>query len=279
MNVKPLDARFEGVGGGKRVRVARAGDGPPVLLLHGYPENLQIYCALAPALAARGLCAIALDWPGLGFSDPWPGGATPFHLGDRIVAILDAFGLERASLFGTDMGGQPVLACAARHPERVERVVVSNSLVLPDERTSWEIRVLRRFGWNRLVLQRLPGIVFARAERTFLPPGVRLPEEIRGDLWTAFRRADVRAFIVRMCAGYQGSLPALADVYPSIARPVLALWGERDKHFPPAHGEGLAARIPGCRLDVVPGGEHWMALDRAEDVAARAAAFLLGGGA
>jgi len=271
-----LDARFETVAEGRRLRVARLGEGPPVVLLHGYPENLQLYCALVPELAARGLTAVALDWPGMGSSDPWPGGATPFHLGDRIVALLDALGIERASLLGTDMGGQPALACAARHPERVERLIVSNSLVLPDERTSWEIRVLRRFGWNRAVLRFLPRIVFGRAERTFLPPGVRLPDDLRADLWAAFRRQDVRAFIVRMCAGYQGTLPHLAQVYGSIARPTLALWGEDDRHFPPAHGEGLAARVPGCRLEVLAGAGHWMAFDRAREVAERVAAFVLG---
>ena len=65
---------------GQRVRVARLGSGPPLVMLHGYPDNLQIWCKLAPRLAHR-FETIAFDWPGMGRSDPWPGGAAPSHMG------------------------------------------------------------------------------------------------------------------------------------------------------------------------------------------------------
>jgi pimeloyl-ACP methyl ester carboxylesterase len=258
---------------GRRLRVARLGSGPPLVLLHGYPDNLQIWCELAPRLADR-FEVIAFDWPGLGYSAAWPGGATPLHLADRLRALLDAWGIERAHLAGMDMGGQPALALAARHPERVLGQVVMNSLVLPDERTSWEIRVMRQFGWNRLILRWLPWIVFRRAESTFMPPGVRLPPDLRADLWGAFRRAEVRRFLVRMCAGYQGSLPRLPGLYGRISCPTLVLWGERDSHFPPAHAERLHAAIPASCLIILPAAKHWMAWYRAEDVAARIGEFL-----
>src|SRR5262249_7073814 len=149
---------------GRPVRVARLGDpaAPPVVFLHGYPDNLQIWCELLPRLADR-FRVVAFDWPGLGYSAGWPGGATPSHLADRLLALLDAWGVARASLVGLDMGGQPALAFAARHPDRVDRLVVMNSLVQHDAPTSWEIRVLRRFGWNRVILRRLPWCVFRRA--------------------------------------------------------------------------------------------------------------------
>ena len=76
---------------GRRLRVARLGSGPALVLLHGYPENLQIWCGLAPALADR-FTVIAFDWPGMGYSDAWPGGATPFHMADRLLALLDCLG-------------------------------------------------------------------------------------------------------------------------------------------------------------------------------------------
>ena len=261
------------VSGGRRLRVARLGSGPPLVLLHGYPDNLQIWCELAPRLADR-FTVIVPDWPGMGQSEPWPGGATPFHMADRLSTLLDGWGLGPVALAGLDMGGQPVLAFAARHPGRVRRLVVMNSLVQWDEGTSWEIRILRRFGWNRLLLNRLPGLVFRRAERTFLPRGVRLPTELRADLWGAFRRPEVRAFIAKMCAGYQGTLPRLPELYPTIAVPTLILWAGRDRHFPISHGERLHEAIPGSRLEVLPDAEHWMPWYRAEEVASRLGAFL-----
>ncbi len=261
-----LDATFESMEGGRRLRVARLGNGPPLVLLHGYPDNLQIWSALAPILADR-FEVIAFDWPGMGYSDAWSGGASPFQMANRLLALLDRWGIQRATLAGIDMGGQPALVFAAQHPERTAGLVVMNSLVLWDEATSWEIALLRRFQLNRLIIRHLPRVVFNRAERTFLPPWVSLPRELRSDLWRAFQRVEVRKFISRMCAGYQATLPRLPELYSRITCPTLILWGENDKHFPPAHGERLHRMISASRLSIVPQAEHWMVYYLAEKVA------------
>jgi pimeloyl-ACP methyl ester carboxylesterase len=190
------------------------------------------------------------------------------HLAERLAALLDEWGVARAAVVGMDMGGQPALALAAERPERVERLAIMNSLVMWDERTSWEIALLRKFGWNRIILRRLPGTVFKRAEQSFLPSGTRLPDELRADLWESFRRPEVRAFIIKMCAGYQGTLERLAALYPRIRCPLRVVWGARDSHFPPAHAERLAAAVEGARLTVLPDGHHWMAHHLAPQVAA-----------
>jgi pimeloyl-ACP methyl ester carboxylesterase len=257
---------------GRRLRVARLGGGPPLVLLHGYPDNLQLFCQLAKHLARR-FTVIAFDWPGMGESDEWPGGTTPQHMAEHLRALLDAWGLARAMVLGVDMGGQPALVLAARHPERVERLCVMNSLVMPERDTSWEIRLLRRYRWNERLIRWLPRLVFLRAERTSLPQGVALPRELRADLWGAFRRPEVRRFVSRMCGGYQGSLPRLPELYPAIRCPTLVLWGERDRHFPPVHARDLHEAIPGSRLALVPGGEHWMAWHAAPEVAAHILAW------
>ena len=257
---------------GRRLRLARVGAGPPLVLLHGYPDNLQIWCELAPRLADR-FDVIAFDWPGMGQSEAWPGGTTPAHMADRLGALLDAWGIERATVVGMDMGGQPALAFAARLPERARALVVMNSLVFGDEETSWEIRLLRQFGWNRFVLRRLPRLVFWRALWTFLPRGVTLPAALRADLWDSFRRPEVRAFISRLCAGYQGTLPRLPELYGQVRCPTLVLWAGGDKHFPPVQAERLHTAVAGSRLEIVPGAEHWMPWYLADDVAGRIKAF------
>jgi pimeloyl-ACP methyl ester carboxylesterase len=256
-----------------RVRVARLGKGPPLVLLHGYPDNLQIFCALAPRLADL-FTVIAFDWPGMGASDVRPGGTTPDHMADRLLELLDGWGIDRASVAGMDIGGQPALSLAARHPERVDRLVVMNSLVLASEETSWEIRLLRRYRWNESLLWSWPRLVFWRAVRTSLPAGVRLPAELRQDLWQGFRRPEVRRFISRMCGGYQGALARLPELYLRIRCPTLVLWGGRDRHFPPAQARGLHRAILGSELAILDGAEHWMAWHRAEEVAARIGGFL-----
>jgi len=268
-----LSTSVEKLSSGRLLRIARLGSGPPVVLLHGYPDNLQIWSELAIRLADH-FEVIAFDWPGMGYSEAWPGGTTPFHMAERLHKILDELEIERASLVGMDMGGQPALVFAATHPERMHRLVVMNSLVLWDENTSWEIDVLRKYGWNRLILRKLPRLVFWRAERTFLPRGRRLPAELRADLWKSFSRSDVRSFIARLCAGYQGTLMQLPEAYQKINCPTLVLWGEQDQHFPPNHARRLSALVPGSSLEIIPGGEHWMAWYLADTVAQSIRTFL-----
>lgn len=270
-----LTTTTDDICGRGRLRLARLGSGPPLVLLHGYPETLQVFSALAPLLAEDHE-VLAFDWPGMGHSDPWPGGATPFHLADRLVVLLDTLKLPRATIVGMDMGGQPALAFAARHGDRVERLVVMNSLVIPDAHTSWEIAMLRHLGLNRLILRWLPRVVFHRAVHTFLLRRTSLPETVRADFWEGFRRPQVRAWIAKMCSGYQGTLGTLAQEYSSIQCPTLALWGERDHHFPPPHGRVLAERIPKATFRQIPSGQHWMVLEKPAEVSAAIREFIAG---
>jgi pimeloyl-ACP methyl ester carboxylesterase len=258
---------------GRKLRVARLGSGPAVILLHGYPDNLQVWSELAPRLAWS--CeVIAFDWPGMGYSEAWTGGATPFDFARRLRTLMDDWAVERATIIGHDMGGQPALAFAAEHPDRTSGLVVMNSLVIWDEKTSWEIALLRKFGWNRVLLERLPRAVFFRAIRTFLPRGYKLSPELRGDLWESFHRPEVRKYVVRMCAGYQGTLPHLKQLYPTIRTPCIFLWAERDKHFPVAHAKKLAEMVPGAAFEEISGAGHWMALNQAEEVSSSILRFL-----
>ena len=69
-----LDTRLVTTREGHKLRVARVGDGsPPLVLLHGYPETLQIFCRLANFLAYH-VEVIAFDWPGMGQANPGPAG-------------------------------------------------------------------------------------------------------------------------------------------------------------------------------------------------------------
>jgi len=258
---------------GKRLRVARLGAGPPIVCLHGYPDNLQVWSEIATVLAASHQ-VIAFDWPGMGYSEVWPGGATPEHQAERLLNLLDNWQLERASLLALDMGGQPALTFAAKYPQRTGSLVIMNSLVIPDEQTSWEIQLLREFGWNRFLLRWFPRAVFYRALHTFLPAEFRLSPELHGDFWNAFRRPEVRSFVSKMCAGYQGRLPLLPKFYGQIQAPTLILWAEQDGHFPPSHATQLHQQVRSSELKIIPGGRHWMPLYRSEELGETIADFL-----
>lgn len=265
---------FKVLSNGKRLRFSRSGAGRDVVFLHGYPDNHRIFDKVTDTLQTDFRCW-AIDWPGMGDSEEWPGGATPAHMAGRLAQILAELGIERPVLVAHDMGGQAILEFAAADPQSVAKLIVMNTLAFGDGPTSWEIRWLRDYGWNRRILKYLPHAVFWRGLLTFLPKGSSLSAAVRKDLWLSFKRASVRRFISKMCAGYQGVLPKLPARYAQIDTPTLILWGEHDAHFPVAQGERLHASIVGSRFRVLPSGTHWMVWARAEEVAAEIREFLL----
>ena len=194
---------------GRQLRVARAGHGESLILLHGYPDTLHVWQPLFSRLAAR-YAVTAFDWPGMGDSEAWPGALSPTDLAHRLRTLLDHWGLQQATVIGADMGGQPALVLAALHPDRVRRVVVMNSLVLGDAPTSPEIAILRRLGLNRLIMAWLPGLVLSRCLRTFLAAGVELPRDVKDDVGRCWYRPEVRSTVARWCGDYEAALPGTA---------------------------------------------------------------------
>lgn len=252
---------------GRSVRFARTGAGPPLVCFHGYPETGLLYERLADRLADE-FAVVAVDWPGLGGSDPWPGSVGPGDRAAQIPTLLDCLGYDDAYLLGTDMGGPPALLAAARHPDRVRGAIASNSLLFGDGDTSVSIALFRTLPIvNRLALQHAPRIVFRRALGTFLPSDVRLDEHLRRDFWERFRRRSVRDRLAAMCADYEAALGGFEAEYADVSPPVLACWGTEDRHFPPSQGRRLVEVVPDGTFAPIEAGHHWMAWHEADRVA------------
>lgn len=115
--------------GGVRTHVALAGadDAPPVLLVHGWPQNWWVWRHVIPALADR-FRVIAPDLRGHGWSAAPAAGYEKEQLASDMLAVLDALGVERATWVGHDWGGWSGLLAALRAPARIERLL---SLCVP----------------------------------------------------------------------------------------------------------------------------------------------------
>ena len=100
------------------------GDGPPLLLVHGWPESWYAWRLLMPELA-RDFEVIAVDQRGMGLSDKPQDGYDAGTLAGDLVALMDALGHERFAVVGHDTGYIISYALAADHPDRVERLVVA----------------------------------------------------------------------------------------------------------------------------------------------------------
>ena len=111
---------------GARLHVAEIGSGPPVLLVHGWPQHWWAWRSLMPLLAAD-FRVMALDLRGFGWSEVTPRGYRKDELADDVVGVLDALAIDRVNLVGHDWGGIVGLLACLNHPDRVERFVAMNT--------------------------------------------------------------------------------------------------------------------------------------------------------
>jgi pimeloyl-ACP methyl ester carboxylesterase len=107
-----------------RLHAVTGGEGPPLLLVHGWPETWYGWRLLMPALA-RDFEVIAVDQRGMGLSDNPAGGYDTGTLAGDLVAMMDALGHQRFAVVGHDTGLAISYALAADHPERVARAVLA----------------------------------------------------------------------------------------------------------------------------------------------------------
>ncbi|PBQ31790.1 hypothetical protein CNR22_08420 [Sphingobacteriaceae bacterium] len=253
----------------KRLRYFELGDkkNSVFVLLHGYPDNLQIWHKLAPLLA-KTYYVVGFDWPGMGNSEAWAGGATPVVMANRLKKIAEHFRLKKINILAQDMGGQAALVFASLYPEDTQSVCVMNSLLMWSEKTSWEITLLRKFRFNEFVLNYLPQLVFQRAKRTFVEGNISVIDtELENDLWLHFKKREVRQYIVRMCAGYGAQLKKLPEYYKNIKCPVSLIWAEKGKHFSISHAYAFKELCPQTEIVLIKDAQHWMVLNRQEEIA------------
>jgi len=109
-----------------RLHAVTGGEGPPLLLVHGWPQFWYQFRLIMPTLA-RDFSVVAVDQRGIGLSDKPPGGYDTATLASDLVALMDALGHHRFALYGTDVGMPIAYAVAADHSDRVERLVVSEA--------------------------------------------------------------------------------------------------------------------------------------------------------
>lgn len=111
---------------GIRFHYAEQGEGPLVLLLHGFPERWFSWRAQIPALAARGYRVVAPDLRGYGESERPTEGYDIANLARDVAELIPALGADTATVIGHDWGGAITWEAIARHPDRITRSAVLN---------------------------------------------------------------------------------------------------------------------------------------------------------
>jgi pimeloyl-ACP methyl ester carboxylesterase len=249
---------------GLRIHCVAAGDGPPVLLLHGGGlDSGQFTYRYTIGPLAEEHRVFAPDWPGYGHSDkPDVEYTLPFFV-DFLGWLVDALGLERSSLVGLSMGGAAALGFALSAPERVEKLVLVDSYGLGGD-VPWgrlgylmvhapllgglTYALLRRS--NAMIRWSLYGLVHDRkvVTKSMVDEVARLLADPRsGYAWASFQKSEV---------GWNGLRTDFSSRLSGLSAPTLLVHGAHDAAVPLAWARRAEERIPQGELEVFPDCGH-----------------------
>lgn len=239
------------------MHVARFGHGgPPVILIHGFGTSSFLWRHVGPQLAQAACTAYAIDLFGHGESDrPFDADFSIPAQAEYVDVALTALRIARATIVGVDLGGGVALRLAATRPERVERLVLINSIAL-DEIPAGDLKALNRYT-ARSVLRVARGVMGVAPLLTpILQGSVVSPDHMPMPLVARYLAPYVGREGVRHLLALARSIRA-GDLDEAelrrIRAPTLILWGEEDRWLDGRVGDRLANAIPGARLERIPG--------------------------
>ncbi|HEY3210324.1 MAG TPA: alpha/beta hydrolase [Actinomycetota bacterium] len=253
--------------GGVRIAYRRAGDGPPVVLLHGWPVDSREWSRQIDGLSDE-FTVVAWDGPGAGSSSDPP---ETFRLPDWaecLAGFIDVLGLAPAHVGGLSWGGGLALELYGRHPEVVRSLILVSAYAgwrgsLPPEEVEQRLQLMVRNS-------ELPPAEWTPALiKTLLTD--RATEEMVEDLTSIMSEFHPAATRVALRAFAETDL---REVLPRIDVPTLLLYGEEDVRAPRRVWEPLHSGIPGSKLVLVPEVGHMIDIEAAERFNAEVRSFL-----
>jgi pimeloyl-ACP methyl ester carboxylesterase len=244
-----VEPRYEDLTG-LRVRYVRRGHGPAVVLVHGLASSMYTWADVIPALA-KDHDVVAVDLPGFGGSDI-PDDLSPSVYPDTVLALMDRLGISRATLIGNSLGGAVAVVLAARHPERVRRLVLIDSagFNLDPSRRPLILRLLG-FGPVAAALDALPvrrSVVTAALRQVFYDRAHVTPEKVEEYLAPLARPGATEAIRSLLARQAAFGLPALVR---EVRVPTMIVWGRNDRWIPAADADRFASAIPAARKVVL----------------------------
>jgi pimeloyl-ACP methyl ester carboxylesterase len=249
---------------GMRIRYVRKGSGPPLLLVHGFASSIYTWADALSPLAERH-DVIAVDLPGFGGSDI-PAGFDSHASAEFLARAMDALGLARASLAGNSLGGALAAVTAARHPDRVEKLVLLDA-------AGYNFAQADRPAMLRLAARLPAGVLAALPQRPLTRQGLEqvffedtrvTPEKVEEYLAPAVR-PGAQQFAHRLLTQSDGF--GLPEALRRVRAPTLVVWGADDTWIPVRDADRFVRDIAGARKVILERCGHVPQEERPAEVA------------
>lgn len=282
--VELLGAQVHMLRGRYRTRVIEAGEGEPLLLLHGTGGHAENYIRNIMPLA-RHFHVFAMDflWHGRSQTTGFEPQILP-ALVDQVADVLDTIGEQSAHIEGQSLGGWVAMRFALAHPQRLRKLILTTAMGYRPTQGSVPgytepDRTQRRTGTLDILRNPTPENVRARLARILAHPEI-LPEEAIAVRHALYNDPELNAvqqqFVFHYLGGEEPRRHLISDeLAAQIAAPTLVYWGDKNSTPPPV-GARLAQMIPGARFFSAPETGHWAQFENHEIHNREVLAFLRG---
>lgn len=269
---EPKDATFLEVDG-TRVRYVDVGEGPPVVLLHGFASSIENWLAVMPRLVKEHRI-IAIDLRGFGWTDRPVADYSPEAQARLLKAVLDERGVTgKISLVAHSWGSSVALAYALAQPQQVERIALYDAWVYDSQLPSM-FHMARAKGIGEVLFS----LFYDQRADERITLGFYDPEFVSEalveDVERAFERPGTRAAALEAVRGMD--FTRMEEKYQQITAPTLLLWGREDVVTPVSIGERLVRQLPKAKLKIYPRCGHFPMLEAASESTRDLRDFLAG---
>jgi haloalkane dehalogenase len=263
---------------GLTVAYVDQGEGPPLLLLHGWPTSSFLYRHITPVLA-RHHRVVVPDLPGFGASSKPVDRTYSFELFAQVLdALVERLGLDHLGLVVHDLGGPIGVHWALHRPGRISRLALLNTLLYPD----FDPTVLE-FVMTLADAERRHELVSEDGLREVLRVGVSDPDALPGEaldgICAPFTSEEDRQALAQAGFGlHPDGFADIARLLPALQIPVLGLYGTDDRILPDV-AETFARvlrEVPHAQIEAVPGAGHFLQEEVSPLLAERLTAFFAG---
>jgi pimeloyl-ACP methyl ester carboxylesterase len=235
---------------GMRVHYRDEGQGPVLLLIHGSNSSLHTWDGWAARLRDK-YRLVRLDLPGHGLTGPNPDHRYSYAaMSQTIDHLVEILGAGSFAMAGNSMGGAIALDYANRHPEKVEKLILIDSIGYPDEVPPLTLRMWGFPAVGTILTAITPRSVYAATLREAYGHPEMVTDALVDRYYELLLRQGNRHATQERFAEAAFSIPALS--LSRIHARTLVLWGGKDRWFPVSFGERFAHDIAGARLKIFP---------------------------
>jgi len=263
-----------------KIRYSEMGNSsnPVVILLHGVPENLHAWYAVAPLLAEK-YHVIALDWPGFGGSESLASNElyNSRYFAEVLVDFMDTLDITNANIVATDIGLLPALLVGLNHPDRVLKLVVMDGIPFPrPEYASWELRSFAKKGSIRgkALVNWFPGISSKIARAKGFYRGNSIPKEIRQSFAEDGKSKTNQAAFLSYFQNFHISQAYFEKHAEALKTQVLVVWGKHDRFIDKKLAHEIVRTLPNAKIKIIDKAGHYVHMDKPNELTRIVSCFI-----